>query len=261
MRAAWTWWWNSVVSARAAARDRQSASLAPRVVCEVDRSLREAGQSPGPGDHECRAVPDPVAIASCAPASSTRAYELSDKSTSVKSTPPLNCYYRIDAAGFSRLLSQANLDFFPSARLAFFGGSAHRGAVLRTNWSVHCSKANISGNVVPSTSWPRWSRRRCSTAWVSSTKMAGAAGGGVLGSAWGVRATPGLMVTLHTAAAARAGITGTHTASWGQLPGERGRGLFGPGPWCALTQSQLHPGCTVASAATRSRASGAAPAR
>ena len=32
----------------------------------------------------------------------------------------------------------------------------------------------------------------CSTAWVSSTKMAGAAGGGVLGSAWGVRATPGL---------------------------------------------------------------------
>ena len=48
---------------------------------------------------------------------------------------------------------------------------------------------------MPSTSWPRWSRRRCSTAWVSSTKMAGAAGGGVLGSAWGVRATPGLMVT------------------------------------------------------------------
>ena len=87
MRAAWTSWWSSADEARAGVRDRQSASPVRRAVRAGGRSRAAVVQSRAPGDQRPPGPYRHAAIASCAPASSPRAYEITAKGTSTKSVP------------------------------------------------------------------------------------------------------------------------------------------------------------------------------
>ena len=82
MRAAWTSWWSSADEARAGVRDRQSASPVRRAVRAGGRSRAAVVQSRAPGDQRPPGPYRHAAIASCAPASSPRAYEITAKGTS-----------------------------------------------------------------------------------------------------------------------------------------------------------------------------------
>jgi hypothetical protein len=79
MTEVWTSSWSSAAGARVGARDRQTVSAAPQAVCGAAHSPASVVQSLALGARARRASVRPLATASFALASSTRAYRITTK--------------------------------------------------------------------------------------------------------------------------------------------------------------------------------------